>query len=41
MVGTGSFDGAAFERSVRLITVLPDGSLEFHFYDGREERWQR
>ncbi len=41
MMGTGRFDGAAFERSVRLITVLPDGSLEFHFYDGREERWQR
>jgi len=41
LMETGSFDEAAFEREVRLITALPDGSLEFHFYDGRSERWQR
>ena len=41
LMGTDCFDGAAFEKSVRLITALLDGSLEFQFYDGRVERWQR
>ena len=40
LMGTGSFDGAAFERSVRLITSLPDGSLEMQFFDGQTKRWE-
>lgn len=40
LMGTGSFDGAAFEESVRLITSLPDGSLEMQFFDGRTKRWE-
>lgn len=40
LMGTGSFDGAAFERSVSLITALPDGSLEMQFFDGRIKRWE-
>lgn len=41
MMGMEDFDGAAFGEAVEYITALPDGSLEFHFYDGRAERWQR
>lgn len=41
LMGTGNFDEAVFEKSVRLITVLPDGSLKIHFYDGRTKKWQR
>lgn len=40
LMGTGSFDGEAFERSVRLITALPDGSLEMQFFDGQTKRWE-
>ena len=40
LMGTGSFDGAAFEKSVRLITSLPDGSLEMQFFDGQTKRWE-
>lgn len=40
LVGTGSFDEAAFEKSVRLITALPDGSLEIQFFDGQMKRWE-
>lgn len=40
LMGTGSFDGAAFEKSVRLITALPDGSLEMQFFDGQIKRWE-
>ncbi len=37
---TESFDEHAFKKLVKEITVLPDGSLEFYFYDGRTKRWQ-
>lgn len=40
VMGTGSFDGEVFEKLVKFITALPDGSLEFQFYGGRAERWQ-
>ncbi len=40
LMGTGGFDGEAFERTVRLITALPDGSLEMRFFDGQAKRWE-
>lgn len=40
LMGTGSFDGVAFENSVKLITALPDGSLEAQFFDGETKRWE-
>ena len=40
LMRTGSFDEAAFEKSVRLITSLPDGSLEMQFFDGQIKRWE-
>lgn len=40
MMGTGGFDAAAFENSVRLITALPDGSLEVQFFGGETKRWE-
>lgn len=41
MMGMEEFDAEAFNETVDHITAFPDGSLEFHFYDGRAERWQR
>ncbi len=41
MMGMEKFDGAAFSEAIDHIMALEDGSLEFHFYDGRAERWQR
>ena len=41
MMGLEEFDGAEFEKQVEGITALEDGSLEFNFYGGRKERWQR
>ena len=40
LMGTDGFDGAAFEKSVRLITSLPDGSLEMQFFDGQTKWWE-
>ena len=40
LMGTDSFDGEAFERTVRLITALPDGSLAMHFFDGETRLWE-
>ncbi|MEY8485148.1 recombinase family protein [Lachnospiraceae bacterium 48-21] len=40
LMGTDSFDGTAFESSVRLISALPDGSLEVQFFDGQIKRWE-
>ena len=40
LMGTDSFDGTAFESSVRLISALPDGSLEMQFFDGQIKRWE-
>ena len=41
MMGLEEFDEAEFENQVEGITALEDGSLEFNFYGGRKERWQR
>jgi len=41
MMGMEKFDGAEFDKAIDHITALEDGSLEFHFYNGRAERWQR
>ena len=40
LMGTDSFDGTAFESSVRLISALPDGSLEVQFFDRQIKRWE-
>ena len=40
LMGTDSFDGTAFESSVRLISALPDGSLEGQFFDRQIKRWE-
>ena len=40
LMGTDSFDGKAFESSVRLISALPDGSLEVQFFDRQIKRWE-
>ena len=41
MMGLEEFDEAEFEKQIEEITAFPDGSLEFNFYGGRKERWQR
>lgn len=41
MMGTDTFDGEAFKSAVEAITVLPDGSLEYRFTDGRTKTWQK
>lgn len=41
ILGIEKFSEAAFEEQIKEITVLPDGSLEYHFREGRTERWQR
>ncbi len=41
IMGLEEFDGAEFGKQVEGITALEDGSLEFNFYGGRTERWQR
>ncbi len=41
MMGLEEFDETEFEKQVEGITAFPDGSLEFIFYGGRKERWQR
>ena len=40
LMGTDSFDGTAFESSVRLISALPDGSLEMQFFNGETKLWE-
>ncbi len=40
LMGADSFDGEAFERTVRLITALPDGSLEMQLFDGETRLWE-
>lgn len=35
LMGTDTFDADAFEKSVKGVTVLPDGSIEMQFF-GRE-----
>lgn len=41
VLGLKEFDEAEFDRQVKKITVLEDGSLEYHFYEGRTKRWQK
>ncbi len=41
MLGIENFDEQIFMEQINYITVLEDGSLEYHFYDGRSKRWQR
>ncbi len=40
MMGTDGFDEEAFEREVKCITSLADGSLEMQLYGGEARRWQ-
>jgi len=35
------FKESEFEKNIEKIVVLEDGSLEYHFYEGRTETWQR
>lgn len=41
MLGLEEFNEVEFEKQVEKIMVSLDGSLEYHFYDRRVERWQR
>lgn len=41
ILGLEEFDETEFERQIKEITVTADGSLEYHFQEGRTERWQR
>lgn len=41
ILGLSEFKENVFERSIEKIVVLEDGSLEYHFYEGRTETWQR
>lgn len=41
ILGLAEFDEAFFDAEIERITVLEDGSLTFHFYEGRTETWQR
>ena len=41
MMGLEEFRETEFEEKVEGITAFPDGSLEFHFKEGRAKRWQR
>ena len=41
MLGLNKFKESVFEQNIEKIIVLEDGSLEYHFYDGRVETWER
>lgn len=41
ILGMKDFSESAFEKNIEKIMVLEDGSLEYHFYEGRTETWQR
>lgn len=41
ILGLRDFKESAFEQNIEKIMVLEDGSLEYHFYEGRTETWQR
>ncbi len=40
LMGTDSFDEETFERNVKQITSLADGSIEMQLYGGEVRRWQ-
>ena len=39
--GPEEFDGSEFERQIKEIAALEDGSLEYHFREERTQTWQR
>ena len=41
MMGAEEFDASSFLSEVERITVQPDGSMEYHFTDGRISQWQK
>ena len=41
ILGLEEFDEAEFERQIEEIVALEDGSLEYHFREGRTQRWQK
>ena len=41
IMGTDKFDGSAFLKEISYISVNSDGSLEYHFIDGRIKKWQK
>lgn len=41
VLGLRSFKDSEFEKRIEKIVVLADGSLEYHFYEGRTKLWQR
>ena len=41
MMGLEEFSETVFVQQIEEIAAFPDGSMEFNFYGGRKERWQR
>lgn len=41
IMGMDEFDGAEFEKQIKDITALEDGSLVYEFKEGGTKRWQR
>ena len=41
ILGLEEFDEAEFERQIEEIAALEDGSLEYHFREGRTQTWQK
>ena len=41
ILGLEDFNEQVFSEQIECISVLEDGDLEYHFYEGRTERWQR
>lgn len=41
ILGLEEFDEAEFERQIEEIVALEDGSLEYHFREGRTQTWQK
>ena len=41
ILGMEEFDEGEFERQIEEIMVLEDGSLEYHFREGRTQTWQK
>lgn len=41
IMGADVFDGAEFEKQIKGITALEDGSLAFEFKEGGTKRWQK
>ena len=41
MMGAEEMNEAAFTDQVEKVIVQPDGSMEYHFTDGRIAQWQK